>query len=1104
MYQVRLLSPSRDLIAVIETVNTPSYKDRLMEITEIQLQLPNDAPGISFAKTPNFVQILQKTGGVFRTKITGRIYKTNQSLDSLSITALSEAVQLTDALIPMSFTRALANLDLADLARELRWDREVLRIKDQTEWENSIAGAGLDTTTDPGTVLLAKTGTQYNQAGSLTLEFDSADVEEFSSWERLRFIGDNDQIVSVKVRYSEDSGVTWTDYVRPPDAAGYGVLINSSASTLQIQFLLETNDTTSLDLNDQPAGFTPALSAAEVICKTREVVTVGTIAGSTSEITNIKADGGNALKVLKEACVQAGYEFQILDGALSISQSFGADRRDDFVFRAGTNIQVERIRADDSEFFNEVRAYGSGDGLNRLHVTLRDAASITATGATVSRVMEFDSSSLADLTSQAQAALDYALDPISTYKIQLTVSNDEEPLFNVGDTVKVVDPVLSYLVSGRINEEQRTTKGIINLTVGSLQKTLAERIRDKIKEEEKSDQVAAPVGFRAAKGSPGIFIFLNPFTAAGVAGAEVHGSTTSGFAAGSETLLARGTATRYHLTDLTVDTRYYFKARTFNDAGQYSDFTAEVSATAGGIEGDTITGSIGANVDIDGIAAGLVRQALGAIWSNDFELNEIGDWTDKVGSSVQANTSEAFLGAYAGLFTSVNTAPTLLGSTEEVSAAIGKDIWQKWGDKYILISFYAKQPTVDPASEFAMAYVTADGNSGWETFTPTTSWARYAFKWKLPARTADGTDYLAVWGDTAGNGDKVLIDGLSVALAAGGNVATVDLITVDELAANAVTADKIAANTITAAQIAAGTITANEILANTITAAQIAAATITATQIAADTLTANEIAAATITALEIAANTITASQIAANTITASEIAANTITADQIAANTLTADEIAANAITAAKILAGSITTEKLTTGSLEITNSSRTAAQVVIQDDADVDQVVLGNIDGLAGVPASVEYGLWGNLGTSAIIRGAFSPEYIGVLSIQLSNSALSADTTEYLTADSLAATVDIELPAGSELYFTVTPIQTGAPASDIAKDLQSFFVLPEWSDDGGTTWTTASGLKVLAADVTGSVDRLRLTLAARLRAHAAISAGFFNTSFSLAVFKKH
>ena len=1104
MYQIRVLDPSRELLAIIKTISEPSYKKRLMEISEIQLELPNDSPGISFCKTPNYIQILQITGGVFRSKITGRIYKTLQDVDTLKITALSEEVALTDALIPPAYTRALDSLDLADLARELRYDRRLIRVKDQTEWEAATASAGVDTTTDPGTVLLAKTGTQYNQAGSITLTFASADVEEFTSWERIRFVGDNDQIVSVKVRYSLDSGVNWTDYVRPPDAAGYGVLVNSSASSLQVQFLLETNDTESLDLNDQPAGFTPALLAMEVICKTREVVTVGSIPGSTSEITNIKADGGNALKVLKEACDNAGWEFQILNGALSIAQSFGVDQRDDFVFRAGTNIHVERIRADDSEFFNEIRAFGSGDSINRLHVVLRDSASIAAKGTTVTKVQEFDSSSLADLTAQAQAALDYALDPISTYKIMLTVSNDEEPEFSVGDTVKVVDPVLNYIVSGRINEEHRALKGTVTLTVGSLQKTFAERIRDRVKDEIPDDSVAVPVGFRAAKGSPGIFVFLNPFVAAGVKGAEIHGSTSASFEAGTDTLLARGTATRYHLTDLTVDTRYYFKARTFNESGQYSAFTAEVSATAGGIEGDTITGSIGANVDIDGIAAGLVRQALGAIWSNDFESHEMADWTGKVGSVLQANTSEAFLGSQAGLFTSVNTAPTLLGSTEEVSAVIDKDIWQKWGDKYILISFYAKQPTVDPSSEFAIAYVTAAGNSGWETFTPTTSWARYAFKWKLPDRTADGDDYLAVWGDTSGNGDGILIDGLSVALAAGGNVATVDLITADEIAANAVTADKIAANTITAAQIAAGTITANEILANTITAAQIAAATITAAQIAANTLTANEIAAGTITALEIAANTITASQIAANTITAAEIAANTITASQIAAGTLTANEIAANAITAAKILAGSITTEKLTTGSLEITNSSRTAATVKIQNDSNVDQVVLGNIDGLSGVPDSVEYGLWGELGTAVIVRGAVSPAYTATISVQLSNSVLADGDTEYLTAFSAALTVDIELATGSELYFVVTPIQTGQPSSVANIFMQSYFILPEWSDDGGTTWTTASGYRVLAADVTGSINRVRLNLAARLRAHAAISAGLYTTSWILTAFKKH
>src|SRR5690606_23676788 len=144
-------------------------------------------------------------------------------------------------------------------------------------------------------------------------------------------------------------------------------------SQVWVRINLSTTDTESEDPNGNPVGVTPYVFAVELIARTEGHLVAGNIpdvAGVT--VKGLDADHANALQVLIDACEQNGWEFAVWNGALSVAESLGVNRTADFVLRGGTNMEITSLGDDDSELCNILTAYGPGQGINRLEVTLRD------------------------------------------------------------------------------------------------------------------------------------------------------------------------------------------------------------------------------------------------------------------------------------------------------------------------------------------------------------------------------------------------------------------------------------------------------------------------------------------------------------------------------------------------------------------------------------------------------------------------------------------------------------------------------------------------------------------------------------------------------------
>lgn len=176
-------------------------------------------------------------------------------------------------------------------------------------------------------------------------------------------------------------------------------------------------------------------------------------------------------------------------------------------------------------------------------------------------------------------------------------------------------------------------------------------------------------------------------------------------------------------------------------------------------------------VTVDGYEEGNVYIYTGSTWDlatktfvpikvEDFESG-LDNWTATANDTVSLETTDVYKGSNSALFTSNDTSAGSSGATGGTYIRVLDDGTITAGKK-VLVELYAKQPSVGASTEFGVAYSTNSvGNSGWNTFTPTTSWEKYSFTFNVSS-TNTNEDYLGIWGDTSGLGGSVLVDDIKV------------------------------------------------------------------------------------------------------------------------------------------------------------------------------------------------------------------------------------------------------------------------------------------------------------------------------------------------------
>ncbi|HEX6939552.1 MAG TPA: phage tail protein [Longimicrobiales bacterium] len=614
--KLQVLSAARDRLATGPFLSAKA-EARINTATELIVELPIPAePGAGLspyeaARLGAFLELLDDAGNLLAS---GVVTSRRVGPDSVSVTALTEEVLLEAHTLPRGYAACLVGLPITELARALLWGREVVQITTQAEWEAGTL-TGLDTTTEPGVVMLAKDGSgAYLSEGTGRWTLTSSGVTGWQAWERLRWLADHDEVVSTELRYRKPGG-SWSPWASGGLPAEVGVEVVGDAAvspTLEVEVRLTTTDTTSPDPNDDPVGVTPYLFALEAVARTEPLVTEGSIPATEPEVPvvyGLDTEADNALKVLSEACEAVGWEFRVRRGELDVAEELGDDRTDTVLLREGTNLRLSELGEDDSEWANVVTAYGPGDGIDALTVTRRHAESIADHGVERRRVLEFPTAvDRADLIAQADAWLAEHAYPASRFAGEAAYEAGTEPLIRLGDAVRVAVPSSGLIRTVRVTEltrEERAAEARLYLTLGTPERGLLEAITEPAKEAQRRldrRPLGPPVGFRLAAGSPGLRVLLNPYAAGSSAGSELRYSTVQGFDPDSEGVrVDLGRSTRATIPNATPGVRYYARARAYDANGRRSEWTEEASAVAGGVVAVPPDGSI----TIAKLAAGL-------------------------------------------------------------------------------------------------------------------------------------------------------------------------------------------------------------------------------------------------------------------------------------------------------------------------------------------------------------------------------------------------------------------------------------------------------------------------------------------------------------------
>lgn len=134
------------------------------------------------------------------------------------------------------------------------------------------------------------------------------------------------------------------------------------------------------------------------------------------------------------------------------------------------------------------------------------------------------------------------------------------------------------------------------------------------------------------------------------------------------------------------------------------------------------------------------------------------EWIVEAGTTAVIETTGMFTGAGCIKINTTDTAPDYASAVTipEATASF-------FSGRNIEVSFYAKKDPAAPASQFAAAYSTySDGDSGWQYFTPTSSWQQFTFQYVVPTSTSGDVDYITFWPSTSGGGNGILVDNIFV------------------------------------------------------------------------------------------------------------------------------------------------------------------------------------------------------------------------------------------------------------------------------------------------------------------------------------------------------
>lgn len=297
------------------------------------------------------------------------------------------------------------------------------------------------------------------------------------------------------------------------------------------------------------------------------------------------------------------------------------------------NTVINNILSNDDELFNRVRAYGPGDGINRLMVTVEDSSSISDYGLRETTQSFPDAVDISDLTTQATEYLNSVKEPKQDVSVTyyfstnseleeltfglevITFGGDDVTYYSVnkvnevkrGDTVRVSSRDLGTTFTGVVQEID-WQPGQVTFLLGQPAYNILEVITGPERSERRISAalgLPTPLGFTGFPSNPGITVRVNPYTNSRAVGVEVYADTSPLTTVSKDKLVAKGSETTFHFPDLETGQTFYFKARSYDNQGNVSELTDEIQVKSGFVTGAPrllYSGTAGLTTSVTGIA----------------------------------------------------------------------------------------------------------------------------------------------------------------------------------------------------------------------------------------------------------------------------------------------------------------------------------------------------------------------------------------------------------------------------------------------------------------------------------------------------------------------
>lgn len=287
-------------------------------------------------------EILRAVGGESTfLECSGFVSSNGYDEDYYTVDGFTEEILLTQVLTPPQYGYPLFSENQTIDALVSQLDRVYLIEQIKWDWGDYIvANTNIDTSINPTFLILNTISTDpetgeptYEPTGSVTFRFTK---EADETWERIRWVSD----------YFERDGNQVTTMVSYRQAATVGAL--GSFSTPQagvltdvVGLIIADPDPAVLevkvDFASTDANISPVLFALETIKRKAWAITEVEVIGNANTLATpgLSADSEPFFDVLTAALEPHGWEFSVLDGKLTVSETFGVNRTNDYSVVAG-------------------------------------------------------------------------------------------------------------------------------------------------------------------------------------------------------------------------------------------------------------------------------------------------------------------------------------------------------------------------------------------------------------------------------------------------------------------------------------------------------------------------------------------------------------------------------------------------------------------------------------------------------------------------------------------------------------------------------------------------------------------------------------------------